>query len=58
MELQAVPASVFALSKRQIRRPIVERICRHESRFESEIERLWRDEEVRDNVRRFVTERL
>jgi enoyl-CoA hydratase len=58
MELQAVPASVFALSKRQIRRPIVERICRHESRFESEIERLWRDEEVRDNVRRFVAERL
>lgn len=58
LELQAVPGSVFALSKRQIRRPIVERICRHESRFAEEVEQLWRDEEVRDNVRRFVAERL
>lgn len=57
-ELQLVPARVFALSKQQIRRPIVERICRHESRFEEEIERLWQDEEVRDNVRRYVAERL
>lgn len=58
IELQAVPASVFALSKRQIRRPIVERICRHESNFQEEVARLWRDEEVRDNIRRFIAERL
>lgn len=58
MELQAVPSAVFKLSKRQIRRPIVERICRHESRFQDEVERLWRDEEVRDNVRGFIAHRL
>ncbi len=58
LELQAVPAKVFALSKRQIRRPISERICRHESRFQAEVERLWRDEEVRDNVRGFIATRL
>lgn len=57
-ELQVVPPAVFALSKRQIRNPIVERICRHESRFMDEVERLWRDETVRDNVRGFIAERL
>lgn len=57
-ELLVVPASVFALSKRQIRKPIVERICRHESRFMGEIERLWREETIRDNVRGFIAERL
>ncbi len=58
LELQAVPSTVFALSKRQIRRPISERICRHENRFQDEVERLWRDEEVRDNVRSFIAKRL
>lgn len=57
-ELLVVPPAVFALSKRQIRKPIVERICRHESRFMAEVERLWREETVRDNVRGFIAERL
>ena len=57
-ELLLVPPAVFALSKRQIRRPISERICRHENRFMEEVERLWRDETVRDNVRGFLAERL
>lgn len=57
-ELARIPASVFGLSKRQIRQPILERICRHESRFMSEIDRLWRTDAVRANVSAYVAERL
>jgi enoyl-CoA hydratase len=57
-DLTAIPPQVFSLSKLQLRKPIVERICRHATRFMDEVNRLWRDPQVRAAVAEYVRSRL
>ncbi len=57
-EYRQIPRKVFALTKEQIRRPVLEKMSEAEKVFGSRIAALWKNEQVRDQVRRYVTERL
>jgi enoyl-CoA hydratase len=57
-EYRQIPRKVFALTKEQIRRPVLEKIKEAERVFGSRIAELWKDETVREQVRRYVAERL
>ncbi len=53
-----IPASVFRLTKEQIRQPVLERIAANNREFQDRIRALWCDPEVRTSVERYVAERL
>ncbi len=57
-EFEVVPPEVFQLTKRQMRQPVLDRIERSQELFGDEIDRLWRAEETRQMVTRYVKERL
>jgi enoyl-CoA hydratase len=49
---------VFELGKRQIRQPVTNRILNDRESHNELVQDLWKSEEVRETVRRFVAERL
>ena len=57
-ELAQIPANVFSLSKRQLRRPAQDRIASARREFESEIDEIWFSDEIRTVVREYVARRL
>ena len=57
-QLTYIPATVYALSKQQLRRPVMERIQIGEEKFGEQIRALWYSDEVRTAVKEYVAERL
>lgn len=57
-ELTAIPASVFAISKRQMRFPAELQVQASEAEFENSIEALWHSEEIRNEIHLYVNDRL
>ena len=49
---------VFELGKRQIRQPVTDRIINDRASHNDLVQSLWKTDEVRETVRRFVAERL
>lgn len=56
--LARIRPSVFAMTKRQLTAPLLERIERLTALHESDAEELWFGEEALDTIRRFVAENL
>ncbi|MEY2982155.1 MAG: enoyl-CoA hydratase/isomerase family protein [Planctomycetota bacterium] len=56
--LAAIPAPTFGLTKRQLRRPVLEVIDRDAAAFDAEVVALWADGDVRAAVERFVERTL
>lgn len=56
--LAAVPPDSYRLTKRLLRRPVVERIERAEAETGEEMRRIWSSDEVRRAVERYVQETL
>lgn len=56
--LTFIPATVYELSKEQLRQKVVDRIRIGEEKFGSRIRDLWYDDEVRNAVKDYVAERL
>jgi enoyl-CoA hydratase len=54
----AAPASAFALTKRQVRAPYLERIAAARDRLEHEIAAAWLDPATHERVRSYVAETL
>jgi enoyl-CoA hydratase len=52
--LGAVPASTYALIKRAVRRPALDRIAAHEAEHDEQAVRGWQSSEVKDAIRRFL----
>lgn len=57
-ELLAIPAAAFAISKQQLRAPAIRNVELNESRIESTVRSLWQSEEIRDVIKKYVSERL
>ncbi len=57
-EMRQVPLPVFALTKRQMRWPVVQAIDEAGQRFDSEIQQLWRAPETRRSIETYVARRL
>ena len=57
-EFDVVADDVFALTKRQMRQPVLDRIARSEALFGEEIRQLWQSESTLSAVRDYVSERL
>lgn len=55
---QRIPRRVFELTKAQIRRPLWQRIRESHAEFGDHVATCWRDPTVRDNVAKYVRERL
>jgi enoyl-CoA hydratase len=56
--LAAIPAQTFALTKRQLRRPVLEVIDRDATAFDAKVLSLWSDDDVRHAVEGFVERTL
>lgn len=54
----AIPANVFAISKKQMRQPALDLIERNEALFEKQIRALWRTDEIRKEIESYVKNRL
>lgn len=57
-ELAAVPSATFTHTKRQLRRPTIDRVLRHGPDFDVLAEALWSSPEVADSVRRYLEQRV
>jgi enoyl-CoA hydratase len=53
-QLGAVPGQSYALTKRALRRPTLERILRHADAFDQDVGAAWRDEKVLATMRDYV----
>jgi len=53
-----VPPDIFALTKQQMRLPVIDRIRRSQEIFGTQIDQLWRAEETRETIAKYVAERL
>jgi enoyl-CoA hydratase len=56
--LAAIPPQTFALTKRQLRRPVLEVIDRDAAAFDAKVLALWGDDDVRTAVEGFVERTL
>ena len=56
--LTVVPANVYALSKQQQRAPAMRNLLANEADFEQQVFEIWKSEENRKVVQRYVDERL
>ena len=56
--LTGVPAGTFELSKRQLRRPTLERIDGLQGEIDPEVRRLWADAEIREHIREYLDRTL
>jgi len=54
-KLLTVPPDVFALTKRQIRQPVLERVERARASFEPAVRGIWTSAGAREAVRRYVS---
>ncbi len=52
------PATAFELTKRQLQEPTLERLRRHEPKFDPEIAAVWGDPQVREAIRAFIERTL
>ena len=52
--LGAIPAPAFAITKRQLRQPVLERIDRQEAAFDQDVRAVWQSEEARASMRAFM----
>lgn len=57
-ELMAIPQSVFAISKKQLRAPSNRNADSNQADFESMVFDLWHSEEIQDVIKKYVSERL
>ncbi len=55
---QRIPRQVFELTKAQIRQPLLQRIRDSHGEFGDQVAACWRDPMVRDNVAKYVRDRL
>jgi enoyl-CoA hydratase len=53
--LVAVPADVFALTKKQIRQPVAERVKRARTDFEPTVHAIWTSPATREAIHRYVS---
>lgn len=54
----ASPAPAFALTKRQLQQPTLERLRRHAPEFDPEVERVWGDPDIQAAIRAFIEKTL
>lgn len=54
--LASLPRAVFALTKQQLRAPIVDRFLR--SPFDKDVDNLWQSPETRKSIEKFVSEKI
>ena len=57
-DLLAIPPSVFAISKKQLRAPANRNVELSEKDYESAMLELWHSDEIRDVIKKYVSERL
>ncbi len=57
-QLAEISPQVFQLTKRNLRRPVMEQIIRGNEIYGDEINRLWRDEKTRKTIAEYVAVRL
>ena len=57
-QLTRIPPDTFALSKRQMRTPVEERIAYGNQHHDGQVIELWKSEPVRNMIREYVAERL
>ena len=57
-QLTDVPAGVFVLTKKQLRKPAMDRIAAGREAFQDQIFELWRSDEIREVIRAYVGQRL
>ncbi len=57
-ELSQIPANVFSISKRQLRKPIEDRIIAASLEFDHQVEAIWFSSELRAVVKKYVQSRL
>jgi enoyl-CoA hydratase len=53
-----IPADVFAITKSQIRQPLLERIEKNRSSYSERVQAMWKSPEIRESVARYITTRL
>ena len=56
--LAAVPSATYALTKRQLAAPALERLARDAARDDAEVREIWRRPEVQDSLRTFAQRTL
>lgn len=57
-QLSRIPSTTFALSKRQLRKPVDDLIAYGKSNYDSEVIDSWKSEAVRTMIRQYVANRL
>jgi len=57
-QLADIPSEVFGISKKQLRKPTLDRIAEGEAEFQSRVFELWRSDEIRNAIRTYVAKRL
>ncbi len=57
-QLADIPSVVFGISKKQLRKPAIDRIAKGEAEFQSRVFELWRSDEIRNAIRTYVAKRL
>lgn len=53
-----IPAEVFAITKSQIRQPLLERIEKNRASYSSQVQSMWKSPDIRESVARYITTRL
>ncbi len=57
-QLAAIPKATFALTKRQLRQPVLERIDRQARAADAEVARAWASPEINTAIRSYVQRRI
>lgn len=53
-KLAAIPAEVFAMTKRQLRQPMLDRVAAYGPKFDAEVAHLWQQPEARTRIRAYM----
>jgi len=53
-----IPADVYAITKSQIRQPLLERIEKNRTQYSDQVQEMWKSPVIRESVANYITSRL